>query len=105
MINLSKYQNCGVVETIEHKRTIKNGEEYELKLKDVPKLLLVKIVRDQTGKFIPSQSYDIYEKEVGPYSSSNEQDTEEEEKEEIVNNSLSMYEVGEPFTIDINTDY
>ena len=78
MINLSKYQNCGVVETIEHKRTIKNGEEYELKLKDVPKLLLVKIVRDQTGKFIPSQSYDIYEKEVGPYSSSNEQDTEEE---------------------------
>jgi len=105
MINLAKFQNYTVVESTTHRKTIQDGEEYELKLKKVSTPLLVKIIKDSSGKFVPSQSYDIYAKSVGPYSSSNPQNSEDEAMEEIIHNSLSMFKIDEDFSIDDNPDY
>lgn len=105
MITLSTFQNYKVVETTSHRRRIPNGDEYELKLKGVSTPLLVKIQKDTAGKYVPTQSYDIYQHGVGPYSSSNPKDTEDEAMDEIVLNSLSMYIIGSPFHMDDNPDY
>lgn len=105
MITLSKFQNRGVVATTTHRKSIINGEEYELILKGVSTPLLVKIVKDNSGKYNPSQSYSIFNSSVGAYSSSNPQNTEDDAMDEIFNNSLSFYNIGQAFNMEDNPGY
>ncbi len=105
MIDIENINKHGRVSSIVHKQTIPDGEEYELHLINVPDPLLVKIVKEAKGKFIPSQSYDIFNTEVGAYSSSNHQDTENEAMDEIIQNSLAMFDPNKPYLTAVNSDF
>lgn len=105
MVDIENINMHGRVSSVTHKQSVPDGEEYELQLINVPDPLLIKIVKEAKGKFVPSQSYDIFNADVGAYSSSNHQDTENGAMNEIIQNSLAMFDPNKPYLTAVNSDY
>jgi hypothetical protein len=105
MIDIENTNKHGRVSSIVHKQSITDGEEYELQLINVDDPLYVKIAKEANGKFVPSQSFDIFNTEIGAYSSSNHQDTEDKAMNEVIEFSLAMFDPNKPYTIAANIDY